>query len=388
MNIQRSLFSLLAVSLALLLALGSCVLFDPPPPPETEPDWGNLPVHDPEPASVSRYYFEQLSQIEKHAYTMVLEELESFPEEIEVPPINRDQLEQVFLALTYDNPRLMMLGNRCEVNPTGGKSYFSCEYRYDEELYRQKAAALDEAVAEILREMPLALSEWETELYLHDALLTRCSFTHSGNPDEGTAYGALVTGEARCEGYARAMKLLMDEVGLQCYVICGSGVSPEGKPENHMWNIVRIENDYYHLDPTWNDPVSDRGETHRYLYFNLSDEEISKTHSEFYSVHSCHATQANYFVKTGLLFQEYNDRTRTKISSALAERVNAGYSNLEFRFAEPAAYQQALDGLKDGQVGRILTNAALSSRKKFETQGASYMANDDFLVINLIVTLK
>jgi len=58
-----------------------------------------------------------------------------------------------------------------------------------------------------------------------------------------TAYGAIVTGTADSEGFATAYKLLCDKTGIESYVV-------EGRRDNdeHMWNIVKIGEDYYHVD--------------------------------------------------------------------------------------------------------------------------------------------
>ncbi len=59
-----------------------------------------------------------------------------------------------------------------------------------------------------------------------------------------TAYGALVQGSAVGEGYAMAMKVLCDELGIECRVIRG-----RLNNLNHAWNLVRLDNgELYHLD--------------------------------------------------------------------------------------------------------------------------------------------
>ena len=73
-----------------------------------------------------------------------------------------------------------------------------------------------------------------------------------------TAYGALVLHRAAGEGYAMAMKLMCDKLGIECYVVRGRLDNV-----NHAWNIIRHENgSFYHVDSSaqhedgeifWND---------------------------------------------------------------------------------------------------------------------------------------
>lgn len=66
-----------------------------------------------------------------------------------------------------------------------------------------------------------------------------------------TAYGALVLNRATGEGYAMAMKVMCDKMGIECYVVRGSLDNV-----NHAWNIIRLENgELYHVDSSAYDGV-------------------------------------------------------------------------------------------------------------------------------------
>jgi len=70
-----------------------------------------------------------------------------------------------------------------------------------------------------------------------------------------TAYGALIDGVAVCDGYAEAYKYLLDKVGIENVLIFGE--SDENGDfagaVNHAWNLIKIEDVYYHYDLTWAD---------------------------------------------------------------------------------------------------------------------------------------
>lgn len=70
--------------------------------------------------------------------------------------------------------------------------------------------------------------------------------------DDFTPYGVFTSGRAVCDGYARATKILSDLCGLECIYVSGYCKSSSGT-SGHAWNLVRIENQYYQLDVTWND---------------------------------------------------------------------------------------------------------------------------------------
>lgn len=63
------------------------------------------------------------------------------------------------------------------------------------------------------------------------------------------AYGPLVEKRGICGGLAWAFKRLMDEANIEC--ICVSGYLKKDLHMGHMWDLVKLDGQYYHVDPTW-----------------------------------------------------------------------------------------------------------------------------------------
>lgn len=62
-----------------------------------------------------------------------------------------------------------------------------------------------------------------------------------------TANGVLFNGLATCNGYTDAMSLFLDKMNIPNVRISNS---------THIWNLVYLDNNWYHLDLTWDDPVN------------------------------------------------------------------------------------------------------------------------------------
>ena len=69
------------------------------------------------------------------------------------------------------------------------------------------------------------------------------------DPIPHLAYGPLVEKRGICGGFAWAFKTLMDEANIEC--LCVSGFLKEDLKTGHMWNLVKIDGQFYHVDPTW-----------------------------------------------------------------------------------------------------------------------------------------
>lgn len=95
-------------------------------------------------------------------------------------------------------------------------------------------------------------------------------------------YGALVNKKSVCEGYAKAFKYLMDNLGIPCTIVIGKATNSEENTENHAWNYVQIDGSWYAVDCTWDDPIivgsGNISDSSKYRYFLKGENEISQTH--------------------------------------------------------------------------------------------------------------
>ena len=64
------------------------------------------------------------------------------------------------------------------------------------------------------------------------------------------AYGPLIEGYGICGGYSDAMELFLEDLNIKSYKISS---------DTHVWNAVNLYNKWYHIDLTWDDPVTNTG---------------------------------------------------------------------------------------------------------------------------------
>ncbi len=124
-------------------------------------------------------------------------------------------------------------------------------YSMDESEAASASKKLESAIDEAVDGADASFSDLENALYLNDYLDRHCAYEETGTGYEYTAYGALVEGEAVCQGYAIAYNALADRLGLSCDFVTSESMC-------HVWNVVKVNGSYYHEDATWNDPVADR----------------------------------------------------------------------------------------------------------------------------------
>ncbi|MCI9597276.1 MAG: leucine-rich repeat protein [Firmicutes bacterium] len=119
-------------------------------------------------------------------------------------------------------------------------------------------AAYDTEVNAIVKSMDTNWSALEKALYANDYLAVHCAY--DSGLTKHSAYDAFVNKTAVCQGYALAFLELMDQANVNCELVTSQSL-------NHAWNLVNVNGSWYHVDTTWNDPLTDRlgRARHKYL---------------------------------------------------------------------------------------------------------------------------
>lgn len=119
---------------------------------------------------------------------------------------------------------------------------------------------------------------------VHDYLVDTIDYNSDDGSNIYNVYGALINKRAVCEGYARACKYILDELGIPCIIACGTGENRSGVTESHAWNYVMLDGQWYALDVTWDDPVVPENfrvsKESRYAYFLKGSENFFEDHIE------------------------------------------------------------------------------------------------------------
>lgn len=117
------------------------------------------------------------------------------------------------------------------------------------------------------------MNDHEKVKAVHDYIILNTEYDMSINQKNNNPYAALTLQKTLCGGYSRLAALLLNEAGVETRVISGYS-----RNVGHAWNLVKVDNIWYHLDITWDDPVPDKLGRIQYDYFLLPSEVIQKTH--------------------------------------------------------------------------------------------------------------
>lgn len=288
-----------------------------------------LPNHTAEPEYLtaeeaeSRPLYQQLTNAEKQIYTAVYKGICMHQDKISLPlEISGDVYAKIYFLIEKQESGLYYIDS----------SYYTAEKMNAAQIIYRNEDFQDigklEAAAEKVQINDEA-DDYDKVLKIHEFIVENCRYAPGENGYNGTIYGCLAENEAHCEGYAKAFDYLAKKAGLCDIVVIGT----TDKGENHAWNQVKVDNEWYNLDVTWNDTDIEGEYSHNYLL--CSDEEFSKTHfadTEYFQPYKC--TSGNsYYVREDLLVGNFDDAERI-----LNREMQLGKDLIELKFESDAVY--------------------------------------------------
>lgn len=216
-----------------------------------------------------------------------------------------DDIYIVKEAVIADHPEAFwIMGSYTVQNNFHDGNYLVLYSKYSAGEIKSMFDELNQAIIPIFSRIPDGADELARETIIHDALVDTVSYDfEAAEADDSShnafnVYGALVSRKAVCTGYAGAMKMLLNLVGVECRTVVGMS-----KNSGHMWNQVRVNGDWYNLDVTWDDSAVDSDVLYsRYNYFNITDNRLAVNHKtgENYSKMECEYTEDEVYVTNDL----------------------------------------------------------------------------------------
>ena len=156
---------------------------------------------------------------------------------------------------------------------------------YDKAIYNAAKEVLDAVLRDGMSDL-----EKETAVYHWIVNHVNYDWTHQdvmvNTPRESfTPYGGLVNHTAVCLGYAATFQLLMDLAGVECITVVGAA---ESSTEDHGWNMVRLNGNWYCVDVTWDANFREYygpfwGWESSWRYFNVTSDTMAKEHQWDYA---------------------------------------------------------------------------------------------------------
>jgi len=348
----------------------------------------------------SSYAYEQLPAEEQVLYNQIKNALFDFEPCIEenLEDYVSEQLNKTTKFVLLDYPEIFWVSEggttyTIEINGVVTVTKYEFKYIMSESQKNNIQNKINTAVKDFLDNLEPKLNEYEKTLAVYEYLIQTTDYDitvmdkiANGIKDDEISRSQTIASvftdkKTVCSGYSKATQYLLNKLGIFCIYISGG---TKGQTDNHAWNLVKIEGDYYLLDTTWGNPVSMNPTQEKrmtYNYFCLTTAEFSKTHAPNGDIYlpECTANKYNYFVYNNLLLHEYNPDNIENILRNISDEKQKGAN---IKFSDENAAEKAIESLfgDDNEIFDILRKIA-SENPILDATSVSYSFDPDVSVL-------
>lgn len=315
------------------------------------------------------YAFGRLTKEEQDLYLEILDALLYFRENVKLSTCDKELISRIFQCVLNDHPEIFYVEGYTYTEYTLGtllkKITFTGSYSISREEAEQKQVQIEDYVNQCLAEMPEDADEYGKVKYIYEYLIHHTDYDAAAK-DSQNICSVFLEKKSVCQGYAKATQYLLNRAGIFSTLVLGRVVGGEG----HAWNLVRIDGQYYYVDTTWGDASyqavgsdypAGKIPTINYDYLCVTTEQMEQTHTfeNVVDLPVCTATDANYYVREGVYFEEWDEERVAKI---FADSYRKGEAYVTLKCAGEAVYQkmrktlieeQGIFGYLDCQGGSV-----------------------------------
>ena len=239
---------------------------------------------------MEQYYYNHMNKAQQAAYHSILSGVKNLADEFQIPALEGEELYNVFFQMRLDHPEIFWVSSyKYRYYKDSPNLIFIPEYLFDKKKICEHQKAMTARVEKLIRPAQ-KLSEWEKEKYVHDFICENIRYDKLKKSYSHEIIGPLGQGVGVCEGIAKAVKVLLDALGVWCVIaICGN--NPEASEI-------------------------------RYDYFNLDDSQIFRDHEPLIApAPHCGDHEHFYYKEKKLSFTKKEDVYKRSLQAAKKGRV-------------------------------------------------------------------
>lgn len=259
------------------------------------------------------YYYTLLNKEQQKAYFMIQEGLLNLKDSFPVLKLSQKELSDIYFLVRLDHPEIFWsVTFSYKFYSDSSMVELSPKYLFHKDKIREHQKAMDSRIKKLCSQAQ-KLDEKGKELFIHDFICNNVKYDKLKKEYSHEIIGSLGNGVAVCEGMAKAVKVLCDNLGIWC-IIALSEANPEKSIKyRHAWNVIKIDGKYYHLDATFDNTVSKSGIL-RHDYVNLADKQIFRDHEPvIWKIPECSDNDHFYYKENKISWTTLDEvRNRTK----------------------------------------------------------------------------
>lgn len=212
----------------------------------------------------------------EYAKQSIINALENFENEVDISEYNisKDDMSGIVTDIIEENPQLFYVNREYKVSYSEQSNeafsiYFS--FKYSDSELRIKVNDFNSRIQLITDEIMKSETNFDKIHSCHDYIVKNYSYDETKGSSD--VYNMLLTGQGTCMAYTGLFDYVMKQCGIEA-------TTAKSEQLNHIWNVVKLDGEYYNIDVTWDDPIGGVAfsTSHKYLlksdyYFDLHKHE-------------------------------------------------------------------------------------------------------------------
>lgn len=301
-----------------------------------------------------KYAYTLLSEEEQRMYVEILKVLRAYETDYTLSSTNTEPIADVFQCVLNDHPELFYVEGYVFTQYTQGEQVVEIRFSGTYNMAIEEIAGMQTSIKQYVDTFKQGLwqgmSEYEKVKYVYEYIINHTEYNLNAKYNQSIC-SVFVGGESVCQGYAKAVQYLLEQLGIQNTLVIGTVNNGEG----HAWNLVKVDGSYYYVDATWGDAsyqateVADETSISRkpsinYDFLCVTTEQLQKTHTIQNTVPMprCVDTVNNYYYKENSYFTSYD---KELLKNVFDKAYADGAKQVSFRCEEETIYAEMKNDL-------------------------------------------
>ena len=221
----------------------------------------------------------KISENEKSAVEDIISDLNNLKTESDIQKYNipldniQELIDSLPKAIQYEHPELFYVdlqGKNFSYKSEDGQTISSIivkePFTMEKDEISKAQKLIDDECDKISASVPKDATDVEKVLFVHDYITSH--YEYDTTYQNRTLYTAVRDKKCVCQGYSYLFMYVMNKYfDIECTTVPSDTCQ-------HMWNKVKIDDKWYNIDLTSDDPLPNLSSLANHTYFLLSDEEL------------------------------------------------------------------------------------------------------------------
>lgn len=220
-----------------------------------------------------------------------------------------DEIRDTIRWIMRDNPDIFWFAHQYHYDEASSTIHF--QYTFSAERVKTIQQSINDVIEnDFCIEYVKKLNLQEQVAYIYKWLVTYCTYNANSAYNQ-SIYSVFVRRNSVCTGYAKAAQYLFNLLGIESRLVFGR-LHNDKEDGRHCWNLVKVDNGYYHFDACFGDSILDnvaiksgvqklfKIDGINYNFLCVSTDEILRTRSieDITTLPECHTSWHKTFVNS------------------------------------------------------------------------------------------